>query len=57
MTELERYKRAFDLACKKLGSYSVCIWCDDEDIDCDNCRRLQATKESFLKQAEAYDEQ
>ena len=56
MAELEKYKRAFDLACRKVASYTGCIWCDDEDIDCDNCKRLQATKESFLKQAEADDE-
>ena len=57
MTELEKYKIAFDLACREVASYSVCIWCDDEDRDCDNCKRLQETREKFLKQAEANDEQ
>ena len=56
MTELEKYKIAFDLACREVASYSVCIWCDDEDRDCDNCKRLQETKEKFLKWAVGEDE-
>ena len=54
MTKLEK---AFELACKEVFTYqNCCLWCDDEDSDCDNCKRLQAIKESFLKQAEADDE-
>ncbi len=55
IAELEKYKKAFELACREVASYTVCIWCDDNS-GCDNCKILQSIKAKFLGWTEADDE-
>ena len=55
MTELEKYKKAFELACEKVTELDRCRTnnCEFEKYDCEeDCPVLKKWKEIFLEQAE-----